>query len=119
MKMKRNETKNLLFSEGNTLKDNWFEEQLCKVEAAASNNSKFWRQVNRIQGKPSNQIPLLKANINDIDVEANSPDEKICLLTNIWSNVYHISPQENLNFCQANERKVSSHLNKIAEKNNS
>ena len=52
----------------------WFEEQLCKVEAAVKDNSKFWRQINKIQGKPSSQIPLLRANIDGDDFEANTQD---------------------------------------------
>ena len=55
---KLNETRNALVDEGNTMKFIWWEEQLCKVEAAANNNFKFWRQINKIQGKPSNQIPI-------------------------------------------------------------
>ena len=94
----------------------WFEEQLCKVEAAVKDNSKFWRQINKIQGKPSSQIPLLRANIDGDDFEANTQDEKLTLLTNIWSSVYQISPQENLSFCSRNERKVSAHLLKITNK---
>ena len=108
--------KNLLVTEGNALKYIWFEEQLCKVEAAAKDNSKFWRQINRIQGKPTSQIPLLKANINGIETEANTPEEKLSLLTNIWSSIYQISPQENLNYCQRNEHKIIAHLIKIADK---
>ena len=38
---KINETKNLLVLEGNAMKYIWFEEQLCKVEAAAKDNSKL------------------------------------------------------------------------------
>lgn len=91
---KIDETKNLLVAEGNALKFIWFEEQLCKVEAAAKDNSKFWRQINRIQGKPTNQIPLLKANMNGIEIEANTPEEKISLLTNIWSSIYQITPKK-------------------------
>ena len=113
---KIDETKNHLVTEGNALKYIWFEEQLCKVEAAAKDNKKFWRQINRIQGKPSNQIPLLKANIDGIQTEANTPEEKISLLTNIWSSVYQITPQENLNYCQRNDLKVATHLIKIADK---
>ena len=103
LERKLNETRNALVNEGNAMKYLWFEEQLCKVEAAAKDNSKFWRQINKIQGKPSNQIPLLKANINGNEIEANTQDEKLDLLTNIWSSVYQISPEENLNFCMRNE----------------
>ena len=90
---KINDTKNLLITEGNAMKYLWFEEQLCKVEASAKNNSKFWRQISKIQGIPSNQIPLLKANINGDEIEATTQDEKLTLLTNIWSSVFQISPQ--------------------------
>ena len=113
---KINETKNLLVTEGNAMKYIWFEEQLCKVEAAAKDNSKFWRHINRIQGKPSNQIPLLKSIIDGSEIEANSTEEKINLLTNIWSSIYQISFHENQNFCLNNERKVSSHLSNIVDK---
>ena len=69
---KLNEIRNALVDEGNTMKYLWWEEQLCKVEAAASDNSKFWRQINRIQGKPSNQMPLLKSVINGQGIEAET-----------------------------------------------
>ena len=83
----------------------WFEEQLCKVEAAAKDNSNFWRQINKLQGKPSNQIPLLRTRLNGTDIQASTKEEKLSLLTNIWSSIYEISPQENLNFCQEMSRK--------------
>ena len=102
--------------EGNTIKYLWWEEQLCKVEAAAKDNSKFWRQVNRIQGKPSNQMPSLKSIIGDREYMAETQEEKIKLLTNIWSNIYHISHLENQQFCQITENNVKEHLNNIADK---
>ena len=83
---KINEIKNLLVIEGNSMKYIWFEEQLCKVEAAVKDNSKFWREIKKIQGIPSNQIPILKAKIDGVDCEANTQDEKLNLLTNIWSS---------------------------------
>ena len=113
---KLNETRNALVDEGNAMKFLWWEEQLCKVEAAASSNRKFWRQINKIQGKPTNQIPLLKSIINGQEIEAETQDEKIKLLTNIWSNVFQITPQENMQFCNRNETKVNRHLNKISDK---
>ena len=113
---KIHETKNLQVAEGNALKYIWFEEQLCKVEAAAKDNSKFWRQIDRIQGKPTSQIPLLKANINGNEMEAKTQTEKVNLLTNIWSSIYEISPQENLSFCPNNDHKISSHLLKISHR---
>ena len=116
LEKKLNETRNALVDEGNAMKFLWWEEQLCKVEAAASSNKKFWRQINKIQGKPTNQIPLLKSIINGQEIEAGTQEEKIKLLTNIWSNVYQITPQENAKFCKINEAKVKSHLNKISDK---
>ena len=113
---KLNETRNALVDEGNTMKYLWWEEQLCKVEAAANDNCKFWRQVNKIQGKPTNQIPILKSIINGNEIEAETQEEKIKMLTNIWSNIYQISPQENMQFCSRNEAKVKMHLNKIYDK---
>ena len=113
---KLNDTRNALVDEGNAMKFLWWEEQLCKVEAAASNNRKFWRQVNKIQGKPTNQIPLLKSHINGQEIVAETQDEKIKLLTNIWSNIYQITPQENMQFCHLNEAKVHRHLNNISDK---
>ena len=41
---------------------------------------------------------------------------KINLLTNIWSNIYQITPQENMQFCHLNEAKVHRHLNNISDK---
>ena len=116
LERKINETRNSLVEEGNSMKYLWWEEQLCKVEEAAKDNSKFWRQVNKIQGKPSNQIPTLKSRIDDREVVAETQEEKIKLLTNIWSNIYHISHLENQQFCQINENKVKEHLNKITDK---
>ena len=116
LERKLNETRNALVDEGNAMKFMWFEEQLCKVEAAANDNSKFWRQINKIQGKPSSQIPILKSIINGQEIEAETQEEKIKLLTNIWSNVYQITPQENMQFCHRNETKVKRHLNRISDK---
>ena len=116
LERKINETRNALVDEGNTMKYLWWEEQLCKVEAAAKDNSKFWRQVNRIQGKPSNQMPSLKSIIDDREYIAESQEEKIKLLTNIWSSIYHISQMENQQFCQITEKNVKEHLNNIADK---
>ena len=113
---KINVTKNALVEEGNAMKYLWWEEQLCKVEAAAKDNNKFWRQVNKIQGKPTNQIPILKSLINNNEIIAETQDEKIKLLTNIWSNIYQITPLENQNFCPINENKVKTHLDKISDK---
>ena len=113
---KLNETRNALVDEGNTMKYLWWEEQLCKVEAAANDNCKFWRQVNKIQDKPTNQIPILKSTINGDEIEAETQEEKIKLLTNIWSSIYQISPQENMRFCNRNEARVKMHLNKIYDK---
>ena len=116
LERKINDTRNALVDEGNAMKYLWWEEQLCKVEAAAKDNSRFWRQVNRIQGKPSNQMPILKSIIDDQEVTAESQAEKLKLLTNIWSNVYQISHLENQQFCERNEKKVKAHLNKITDK---
>ena len=54
--------------------------------------------------------------INGNNIEAKSQKEKLSLLTNIWSSVYEISPQENRKFCSKNEKKVASHLLNIADK---
>ena len=116
LERKINDIKNALVDEGNAMKYLWWEEQICKVEAAAKDNSKFWRQINKIQGKPSNQIPILKSIIDNREVKAETQDDKIKLLTNIWSNVYQISHLENQQFCQTNENKVTAHLHKITDK---
>ena len=103
---KLNETRNALVDEGNAMKFLWWEEQLCKVEAAAKDNRKFWRTIKRIQGKPTNHISILKASVNNNEIIAEEQSDKIKLLTNIWSNVYKISPLENQHFCHLNEKKV-------------
>ena len=61
-------------------------------------------------------MPILKSIIDDQEVTAESQDEKLKLLTNIWSNVYQISHLENRQFCERNEKKVKAHLNKITDK---
>ena len=58
----------------------------------------------------------MKSIIDDREVTAETQEEKVKLLTNIWSNVYQISHLENQQFCKINENKVKSHLNSVTDK---
>ena len=110
------DTQLMLIQEGNQCKFEWWENQITKIEQAAKNNTKFWRQIRLLSGGKRTGIPNLITQENGINMVAKIDTEKTTTLTNTWSNVCNITPQENLLFCQNNEERVETTLNQNIDK---
>ena len=67
-------------------KNIWWEEQLQKVEAAAKDNNRFWKRIDRLMGKKRQPTPNLKYKENGIEKIAKTDEEKteVCRLLYSW-----------------------------------
>ena len=104
----------MLIQEGNVCKQQWWQQQIEKVELAAKSNTKFWRRIKLLSGKKSCSTPPLKYKENNIDKTAKTDEEKTTLFTKNLSKTCTISNEENQQFCQETERRVKETL----ERNN-
>ena len=103
-------TQLLLIQEGNVCKEEWWQAQLAKVELAAKCNIKFWKRINHLSGRQKAHVPPLKYDLNGTEQTAKTDDEKENLFTNILKQACRISPEENTDYCQNNERRVKEEL---------
>ncbi|CAL4062938.1 unnamed protein product [Meganyctiphanes norvegica] len=103
-------TQLLLIQEGNVCKEEWWQAQLAKVELAAKCNIKFWKRINHLSGRKKAHVPPLKYDLNGTEQTAKTDEEKENLFTNILKQACRISPEENTDYCQNNERRVKEEL---------
>ena len=61
------DTQLLLIQEGNYQKNIWWEEQIQKIEIAAKDNNRFWKQIDRLMGEKRQLTPNLKYKENGIE----------------------------------------------------
>ncbi|CAL4085533.1 unnamed protein product [Meganyctiphanes norvegica] len=109
-------TQLMLIQEGNVCKEEWWQAQIEKVELAAKCNIKFWKRINHLSGRQKTHVPPLKYDLNGTEQTAKTDEEKENLFTNILRQACRISPEENTNYCQDNERRVKEELqNKTQE----
>ncbi|CAL4097163.1 unnamed protein product, partial [Meganyctiphanes norvegica] len=106
----------MLIQEGNQCKINWWETQLIKIEQAAKNNQKFWKNVKAVSGAKTRGSTNLITKVNGRDRIAKTDEDKEKVLTQIWSKVFQITPEENQQFCRETEERVEHTLNQNIDK---
>ena len=106
----------MLIQEGNECKWLWWEEQIMKIEEAAKDNKRFWKQIDRLSGKKRQQTPFLKYKENGIEKIAKTDEEKTEISTRMWKEIYKITPEENKQFDEETERRVNQTIESNADK---
>ena len=67
----------------------------------------FWKTIKRLMGNKESPAPYLFKSDGSV---AYSEEEKIELFHEIWTNIFQISAQENINFDADNEQRVVEYL---------
>ena len=98
-------TQQLLISEGNLCKAQWWQDQILKVEEASRNNNRFWKRINLLSGKLGKKTSHLKYTKNGVETTTKSDNEKNQVFSNTWKNVYKLTDVENRQFDNENELK--------------
>ena len=86
--------------------DNW-ERMIGQIEVDRREPWKFWTQVKRLLGGGQEQAPYVKRN----NIKVYSDEDKELAFRDKWSSIFTITPEDNLNFNMANERRVNDFIN--------
>ena len=82
---------------------NW-ENKLLNLNKLYRDPKKFWQNIKTLKGIQTNVKPYLIHN----DTKVYETEEKEIIFRQIWSDIFKISPTENLEFDRANEIKVNN-----------
>ncbi len=85
---------------------NW-ENKIKKLNHLHKNPQKFWQNIKQLKGNKTRQTPYLIHENTKIYEE----NQKETIFREIWSNVFKISPEENLTFDQENDQTVNEYIN--------
>ena len=85
---------------------NW-ENKVKNLNTVYKDPQKFWQNLKQLKGNPTNHKTYIVH--NNIKIYDEKGKERI--FREIWENVFRISPTENLQFDQENERVVNNYIN--------
>ena len=84
---------------------NW-ENKIKNLNTLYKDPQKFWQNIKQLKGNPTNE----KSYILHKNKKIYNVKEKENIFREIWGNVFRISPTENIQFDQENERIVDNYI---------
>lgn len=104
----------------NILKDKYIEiankrwnDKLQEITEKEKDPKVFWQKINKLKGNKQTSTPYL------IDKDGNKKykeEEKCSLLRETWKDVFRITPEEDADFCQINNNRVTDFLTNNTER---